>query len=452
MKNNSKELLQNTTEQNKMNALVYAVFRNTLENTKDMVFIKDAKLRYVAASLPFVRMVGKEREEDIINHTDSEIFEDKLLAMRYVADDKKLIASGENLVDYIEPITEENGKARYGSTSKYILNDENGCFIGIFGITKDITRDYLVRQHYQQELQLLFELPDDAYAVSYIDIDGWRIISQRRNMIHNGMMQACNTVEELLDAALESIVDKGSEVYRFYSDFTAEELRRLYRKGSGNFSFIYQRYLSNGSIRWVHNDVRFLTDVDSGHLCVMLTAKDIHAQKQEEEKWMTAAKMDKMTMLLNRETTMELICQVLEEDKTSKHALLMIDVDNFKKLNDTLGHQAGDEFLIKLAKTLRDDFRKCDIVGRIGGDEFWVLMKDIETIEQVRQKAKELFELIMQICNTYEELSLSGSIGISFYPQDGLTLDELYARADEALYEAKRNGKSQFVLAHSNNL
>ena len=183
----------------------------------------------------------------------------------------------------------------------------------------------------------------------------------------------------------------------------------------------------------------------------MLTARDIHAQKQEEEKWMTAAKMDKMTMILNRETTMDLIRQVLAEEKNSKHALLMIDVDNFKRLNDTLGHQAGDEFLIKLAKTLRDDFRKCDIVGRIGGDEFWVLMKDIETIQQVRQKAKELFEMIMQLCNNYEELSLSGSIGISFYPQDGTSLDELYAKADEALYKAKRNGKCQFVLTHTVN-
>ena len=125
MKNNSKEMTQNTEEQKKMNALIHAVFRNMLVNTTDMIFIKDAKLRYMAASMPFVKMVGKEREEDIINHTDGEIFEDKLLAMRYVSDDKKLIAGGENLLNYIEPISEDNGKARYGSTSKYILADDN---------------------------------------------------------------------------------------------------------------------------------------------------------------------------------------------------------------------------------------------------------------------------------------------------------------------------------------
>lgn len=452
MKNNSKEMTQNTEEQKKMNALIHAVFRNMLVNTTDMIFIKDAKLRYMAASMPFVKMVGKEREEDIINHTDGEIFEDKLLAMRYVSDDKKLIAGGENLLNYIEPISEDNGKARYGSTSKYILADDNGNFIGILGITKDITRDYLVRQHYQQELQFLFELPEDAYAVVYIDVDSWRVISQRRKMMHGATMPACTTVEEMVTLALDSIIDKQSEAYCFYEDFTMETLQYIYKKGKSSLNFTYQRRLSDGSVRWVYSEVKFLTDVDSGHLCVMLSARDIQQKKQEEERWMTAAKTDKMTMLLNRETTMELIRQILSEENEKKHALMMVDVDNFKKLNDTLGHQEGDEFLIKLAKLLRADFGKDDIVGRIGGDEFWILIRNTESIDSVKQKAQELCEGIVKICNDYQDISLSGSIGISFYPQDGRTLEELYAKADEALYIAKRNGKSQFVISQNRNL
>ena len=443
-------MTQNTEEQKKMNALIHAVFRNMLVNTTDMIFIKDAKLRYMAASMPFIKMVGKEREEDIINHTDGEIFEDKLLAMRYVSDDKKLIAGGENLLNYIEPISEDNGKARYGSTSKYILADDNGNFIGILGITKDITRDYLVRQHYQQELQFLFELPEDAYAVVYIDVDSWRVISQRRKMMHGATMPACTTVEEMVTLALDSIIDKQSEAYCFYEDFTMETLQHIYKKGKSSLNFTYQRRLSDGSVRWVYSEVKFLTDVDSGHLCVMLSARDIQQKKQEEERWMTAAKTDKMTMLLNRETTMELIRQILSEENEKKHALMMVDVDNFKKLNDTLGHQAGDEFLIKLAHTLKDNFRKQDVVGRIGGDEFWVLMRDIESVDQVLQKSRELYDIVMQLCEGYKKISLSGSMGISFYPQDGRKLDELYEKADKALYEAKRNGKAQVVLAHTN--
>ena len=147
---------------------------------------------------------------------------------------------------------------------------------------------------------------------------------------------------------------------------------------------------------------------------------------------------------------MDMIRQVLLDNSEKKHALLMIDVDNFKKLNDTLGHQAGDEFLIKLAHTLKDNFRKQDVVGRIGGDEFWVLMRDIESVDQVLQKSRELYDIVMQLCEGYKKISLSGSMGISFYPQDGRKLDELYEKADKALYEAKRNGKAQVVLAHTN--
>ena len=449
MKNNSEKLTGNSEETNKVNTLVHAVVRNMLETTTDMVFIKDAKLRYVAASMSFVKMVGKEREEDIINHTDGEIFEDKLLAMRYVSDDKKLIAGGENLVNYIEPLSEDRGKARYGSTSKYILKDENGKFIGILGITKDITRDYLVRQHYQQELKFLFELPEDAYAVAYIDVDGGRIISQRRKMIQGATMQASTSVEELVKMAADSIEDKESEAFAFYHNLTMQRLKQIYQKGKSSLHFIYQRHLSDGSVRWVNNEVRFLTDVDSGHLCVMLTARDIQRKKQEEERWVLAAKTDKMTMLLNRETTMELIRQILAEESQNRHSLMMVDVDNFKKLNDTLGHQQGDEFLIKLAKLLREFFGNDDVVGRIGGDEFWVLMRNIQSVEAVKQKAQELCERIMMMCNEYQEIALSGSIGISFFPQDGESLEELYAKADEALYEAKRNGKSRYVLSQS---
>lgn len=446
MKNISKESMG----ENKLDAIVRAVFCTMLENTGDMVFVKDKNLRYVAASLPFVKMVGKEKTEEIVGHTDGEIFEDKQLAQRYVADDRKLIRGNQNLINYIEPITEEQGNARYGSTSKYILRDETGECIGILGITKDITRDYHVRQHYQQELKYLFELPEDAYAVSYIDVDDWRIISQRRRRIQSGTLQACNTVEELCRAAVASFVDPKCEAADFYRGFTAKMLRSIYAEGRSSLSFEYQRYLTDSSISWVHNDIRFLTDVDSGHLCVMLSANDISAQKREEEKWIMAAKMDKMTMILNRDTTMDMIRQVLLDNSEKKHALLMLDVDNFKKLNDTLGHQAGDEFLIKLAHTLKDNFRKQDVVGRIGGDEFWVLMRDIESVDQVLQKSRELYDIVMQLCEGYEKISLSGSMGISFYPQDGRKLDELYEKADKALYEAKRNGKAQVVLAHTN--
>ncbi len=428
--------------------LINAAFQMLMENSKDMMFVKDADLVYRAASLPFVHMVGKETIEQVVGKTDAELFEDKSLAKRYVADDKKLIKGGTHRIDYIEPITEgEDGQARYGATSKYLLRDDQGIIKGILGVTRDITRDYIARQHYQQELRYLFALPKDTYAVSFLDLDDWRLISQRRQLIAGGTLQECQTVEELVNAAVSSIIDENSGAAVFYNNFNPTFLREIYDTGRMHLNFRYQRRVGENMVRWVHNDIRFIIDVDSGHLCAMLSAKDIDEEKREEQKLVTAAKMDKMTMVYNRETTMDTIRKILSEEPDKNHVLFMIDVDNFKNLNDTRGHQAGDEFLIDLAAEIKSSFRETDVVGRIGGDEFFALMRNVPGDSITLRKAQELLDTIQEVCEDYEGLNLSSSIGISMYPQDGTTLDELYAQADAALYEAKRKGKNRFMFA-----
>lgn len=427
--------------------LVCAAFEAIINNTEDIVFVKDEKLIYRAASEPFVKMAGKTHIDEIVGHSDLEIFDNKQLAARYIADDCRLFTSGKNLIDYIEPITDDCSSARYGSTSKYILKDESGRTIGILGITKDITKEYLARQRYQQEFRYLFELPEDTYAVCYIDVDDWRIICQRRQLISDGTIQECQTVEEMCDYAVESIVDKENEAAEFYRSFRADYLHDIYASGRRTLSYKYERKISDNTTRWVRNEVDFLTDIDSGHLCVMLSAKDIDKLEQEQQELERAARLDSMTMLLNHEASMESIKYILENESLTQHSLLMIDIDNFKELNDTLGHQAGDEFLIELAKELKNHFRESDIVGRIGGDEFFVLMRNVSEKEQIERKAVEILGIVKDVADNYLQVKLSGSVGISIYPDNGRTLEELYAKSDEALYEAKRSGKNKYVFA-----
>ena len=242
-------------------------------------------------------------------------------------------------------------------------------------------------------------------------------------------------------------VPPESDVAKFYRNFKPTALKSLYSNGISDLSFRYQRKLINGKVRWVHNDIKLMMDIDSGHLCAMLTAKDISAEKQLEENLLVSAQTDKMTKVLNRDTTMESIKKVLEQEPDSRHVLFMIDVDNFKKLNDTQGHQKGDEFLIDFAGAIRKCFRKDDIVGRIGGDEFFAFMNNVGEKDVVEEKATELMEDIKKVCAKYSVADLSGSIGVSIYPEDGATLTDLYSKADKALYDAKRKGKSQIVFA-----
>ena len=143
---------------------------------------------------------------------------------------------------------------------------------------------------------------------------------------------------------------------------------------------------------------------------------------------------------------MEYIKSILTNENDRQHALFMLDIDNFKSLNDTLGHQAGDKFLIEFAKELKNHFRESDIVGRIGGDEFFALMRNVTELDQIKRKAEDILEIIQETAAEFPQVKLGGSIGISLYPKDGTQLDALYAKSDSALYTAKRNGKNAFVF------
>jgi len=430
-------------------ALLLSAFYTFLENDSDMVFIKDSNLTYVAASDPFVKMTGKTDSLQLLHKTDFEIFEDQTLAQRYRTDDLKLIENGQNLTNYIEPLTDENGYARYASTSKYILSDSEGNFMGILGISKDVTREYFTQQQYQKELRYLFELPADTYAAVFIDIDDWRIINQRRQLVSDTTMPACFTVEALLDSANRSFADPQCDAADFYRSLSPDRLYRIYSQGQTQLSFTYRRKMDNNVIRWIKNELRFITDPENGHLCVMLSAKDIDSQKRRELDLVTSAKLDKMTMLLNRESAIRKTDRILTVHSNALHALFMIDLDNFKSLNDTFGHQAGDEFLIMFSQKLKQSFREDDVVGRIAGDEFVILMSNIPDASAAAGKAERLLETIHGLCGLYPSLQLSASIGISLYPQCGTCFSELYSQADSALYQAKKNGKSQYCFSPS---
>lgn len=447
MKNIQNQTLQLNYEQVGKDFICSAAFQVMLENTTDMIFVKDVNLRYVTASLAFAQMMGVKTVSELIGHSDYEILRDMHLARRYVTDDQKMLREGKNLIEYIEPLVDSEGRPRYGSTSKYVITDGRGKALGIFGMIRDITRDYVAKQRYQHELKYLFEMPKDVYGVTYIDVDKWRIISQRHQFIGSRAILSSNSVEEFCENAVRSIIDRECDAAKFYGNFTPEILRSIYESGTSDLLFRYKRAFPDGSLHWVQNQMKFLVDVDSGRLCALLTAKDIDEEKMREERLIQAAQMDKMTMVLNRETTMERIRRILRRDSDRTHVLLMFDVDNFKKLNDTKGHQTGDEFLIEFAGELRKHFRESDVIGRVGGDEFFALMKNASEVTEIREKVEEIMAVLQGICAKYADVSLSVSIGISAYPNDGKTLEELYSKADAALYEAKKAGKNRYAFA-----
>lgn len=216
-----------------------------------------------------------------------------------------------------------------------------------------------------------------------------------------------------------------------------------YESGKHQINFDFQSTLGafNNQFLWYRLQMNIIMHPVSGHVCGIIAISNIDATKQHEMELIRHAQHDSLTNLYNRYTMENMIKNSLEDDKEN-HALLVIDLDNFKKVNDTYGHQEGDSVLVQFANILLKRFRKYDIVARFGGDEFTVFMKTAG-LPTVLERAKEVVEKCkgITISNT-QSANVGASIGIALFPDHGKDFTDLFAAADKALYVSKENGKS----------
>lgn len=169
----------------------------------------------------------------------------------------------------------------------------------------------------------------------------------------------------------------------------------------------------------------------------------------ENSRLMREAERDAMTGLLNHGYTLKYLSAFLEgEGKLNSHALIFLDLDHFKDVNDTFGHLYGDSVIKKAASLINHSFRGSDLIGRMGGDEFLVLMKNIPDPELVCRKAEELNQSLHFDCIEGDKrIAVSASIGVAFYNGDGVGVKELISYADGALYKAKEAGRDCYRVA-----
>jgi diguanylate cyclase (GGDEF)-like protein len=201
-----------------------------------------------------------------------------------------------------------------------------------------------------------------------------------------------------------------------------------------------ETYTAELTIIALHNDNGILTNYIS-------ITDDVTERKKQEDLIHNLAYFDSLTELPNRVLFEERVVSRIPAVKRSgkKMALLFIDMDNFKNVNDTLGHYIGDKFLIEVAKSIKGLFREEDTLARIGGDEFTIILEDVESILDIVPIAEKIIDKFKQsVVVDGKELFTGASIGISIYPDDGQTYEELIKAADTAMYQVKESGKNSY--------
>lgn len=207
-------------------------------------------------------------------------------------------------------------------------------------------------------------------------------------------------------------------------------------------------YTAKGRYEWleVHLYKEYIAAV--GETVISGTLVNMAGWKNEVNRWKEKANRDALTGLYNREYFEQFASSSLDNDLLTSGAVIFVDIDDFKQVNDTMGHVVGDDVICWFAKRVLGAFRHTDIVARYGGDEFVVFVNGIGR--------EELSKRLRQLCESFRypyrngemEYPVSGSIGAAMFPDDGKSYLELLDCADSALYEAKRQGKNCFVLYH----
>ncbi len=231
-------------------------------------------------------------------------------------------------------------------------------------------------------------------------------------------------------------------------DVTERQLQQAIKRKKP-FNAEFRIVTSEGDIRTL--SATALTDYDENGNPVKMTGinRDITEQKKKDESIWRQANFDHLTGLPNRKLFHELLSQEIRSANRNKTQLfvLYLDLDGFKQINDSLGHDAGDELLCQVSSRIRQNLRESDEVSRLGGDEFAIILSDIESFNYAADVATKLIE---EVALPYKlgqhEVFISTSMGITNYPKDATEASDLLKYADQSMYVAKAGGKNRFAF------
>ena len=328
----------------------------------------------------------------------------------------------------------KDGKLIFTESSVFPLRNGKEEIIGFRGIGRDVTErvqmEEALRRSGERYRTILEEIEEGYYEV---DLEGNFTFANDAACCQFGYSR-----EELMGMNYRVYVPKD-DVKNVYKTWN-----KVYRTGEPVKSFPFASIKKDGTHIYLENSITPLRNKDGRIIGFRSVSRDITERKQFEQKLAEMATHDSLTGLPNRVLLSDrlMIGSALARRSGHRLAVLMLDLDRFKTVNDAMGHSVGDELLKAVGQRLSGIMRKSDTVSRIGGDEFVLVLPHISQIEHVTKFAE-------RILNAFQEpfvfgrhrLQVTTSIGIAIYPEDGTNIENLLKSADSAMYLAKEQGR-----------
>jgi diguanylate cyclase (GGDEF)-like protein/PAS domain S-box-containing protein len=412
---------------------------NLLSACSDMIYFKDRQSRFIRASRSAAEFTGTGDPAGMLGKTVRDYFTPEHIAAAFAVE-QRIMETGESVIDTEEPhLRPHTSDEEVLSASKQPLRDFDGRIIGTFGISRDITarkiaeRELIARtaelDRTSRELRTLIDTSPDPMA---------RYDPELRHTYVNPAAQAIFGISEpeLLGRTNRELGDPEEFVLEWEG-----ALRYVLRTGERTereFGVVIA-----GRRRFLHT--RFVPEVGVGGevLSVLAVSRDLTERRRIEEALAEQAVRDPLTGLANRSLLVSRIHQAIELGAAlpGQLAVLFLDLDRFKIVNDSLGHAAGDELLVAVAERLREAVRRGDLVARFGGDEFVVLCEDVEGRAEAAAIADRICRCLIRPFDCGgNPIHVRASIGIALAGDLATTADALLRDADAAMYQVKASG------------